>query len=128
MLAWQGATRTKARRGAGPRGGASSLGARWATTKRKLEATEDASDPSPRKRVAVTLKPPSTSLDILDLAVLRRLSDEHGLAHPDDDASSLSSCPCLTSLIDFQPPCAIDMCSSRASARVEWPPCTWRAI
>ena len=88
MLAWQGATRTKARRGAGPRGGASSLGARWATTKRKLEATDDASEPTPRKRVAVTLKPPSTSLDILDLAVLRRLSDEHGLAHPDDDASS----------------------------------------
>ena len=88
MLAWQGATRTKARRGAGPRGGALSLAARWATTKRKLDATDDASEPSPRKRVAVTLEPPSTSLDILDLAVLRRLSDEHGPTHPDHDASS----------------------------------------
>ena len=65
-----------------------SLAARWATTKRKLDATDDASEPSPRKRVAVTLEPPSTSLDILDLAVLRRLSDEHGPTHPDHDASS----------------------------------------
>jgi hypothetical protein len=80
MLAWQGAKKNKLRRG-----GASSLAARWAHTKRKLtkepdvEHTNTAGDARDHGPRFASAKPRATSLDMLDITVLRRLSDEQVL-------------------------------------------------
>jgi hypothetical protein len=85
MLAWTGSTKSKLKAG----GGRSSLSARWASTKRKLQnlSEEEAQGAEGRPGVSPSLgggggggggvrKPAATSLDLLDLTVLRRMREE----------------------------------------------------
>ena len=90
MLAWHGAKKDDGPRrgGRGGRAPASSLDARWADAKRKLALQRPPSSPPRSKRLKVSAKPPSTSLDALDLSVLHRLSGEGGPAIDVDDASA----------------------------------------
>ena len=77
MLAWQGATKNKLQRKAASNG----LAASWAKTKGRLlkgagEENTAGTPPVPAAVWPPSAKPESTSLDMLDIMVLRRLSDD----------------------------------------------------